>query len=399
MTGPRILFVQHALATGGSVVSLREVVTDALQRGYQCTVVCPNPIVAKFYDDIGAATFVTHLTVFNHNTVFFYRATPLDVFRFLKMLIMTFVSFLGLIRIVRSFKPEIIHLNSSNLILYTFFFRIFGIPTIYHVRENVVKGYFGIRKAFIRTMANALPKFIIYISEYELELLRTRIGKSFVIYNYVHEKDFLRSEALPAETTAQISPGKFKVIVLGGLFKIKGGDRILQALQYVGEGMELLVLGCSDPRQNGEELAAVDGKPYCMEIVDLLGRASIRNKVKFFGRVARPSDYIAYADALLFWAASPHFPRPVFEAWLLRKPVVYFNPQFKNKIIDEENVCVVGENSAPALASALAGLQASRHMEEEQKAKVYHLAKANFTEANFNKIDALYRRCLKTLLS
>ncbi|MBL0742217.1 glycosyltransferase [Chryseolinea sp. Jin1] len=367
---------------------------DALNQGYDCTVVCPNDTVAKVYDAIGAKTRVTRLTVFNHNTVFFYRATPLHAFLFFKMLVMTVVSFLGLLRIVRSLRPDIVHLNSSNLVLYTLLFKSFGVPTIYHVRENVVSGYFGIRRALIRATANATVRFIIFISEHEFALLGTRAAKSVVIYNYVHKEKFQQGASKIVADSGSESELRFRIIILGGLFSLKGGMTIVKSLQKTAADVELLVLGCADPRLQGEELAAVDGDDYRDEMVDLLNAPSVKHRVNFFGRVSNPEAYIAKADVLLFWAASPHFPRPVFEAWLLNKPVLYFNPLFENKIINAQNVYVIPENSEEALTQAMSSVRNSRLMSAESKADNYETARNNFTERNFIKINALYEQCL-----
>ncbi|SHG92245.1 Glycosyltransferase involved in cell wall bisynthesis [Chryseolinea serpens] len=391
MKGKCILYVQHAGAMGGSVVSLRELVLDAVQQQYRCVVACPNQEIADVYRAIGAEAFVTPIMGFNHNTALFYKATVLDILRFIKMLLMTRISFWKMRKIVKAVRPDIVHLNSSVLILYALFFRRFSIPVIYHVRENVVQGYFGWRKSFIRKAANKWAAAIIYISEYEFELLGTDLGKSTVIYNYVHEHAFQQDAEADNRPVAD---QQFKIVILGGLFNLKGGKTILESLMRAPSEVELLVLGGVDPREKGAELSALESKTYFAEIVALLNRPEVGDRVKFYGRVSNPAKYISRANALLFWAAAPHFPRPVFEAWLLEKPVLYYNPLFKNPIINERNVSVVQENTPDALAKCIQALPGSSFTSAETIAANYAVAKANFTEQNFLKIDAIYRQHL-----
>jgi len=376
---------------GGSVVSLRELVFDAIHHRYRCVVVCPNEEIAKIYEGIGAQTFVSPVMGFNHNTAFFYKATPLDALRFVKMLLMTCISFWEMRRIVKATRPNIIHLNSSILILYTWFFSKFAIPVVYHVRENIVPGYFGWRKSFIRKMANKYADAVVFISEHELELLDTDPGKSFVVYNYVHEQAFCRDAQADSQP---ISDQLFKILILGGLFSLKGGKTILESLKNVQSNVELHVLGGFDPRDNDAELNVIESKAYVMEIVNLLNLPEIGNRVKFYGRVNNPAKYIYQANALLFWAAAPHFPRPVFEAWLLKKPVLYYNPWFKNPMINERAVSVVEQNTAEALAKCIRELPGSLFTSAEIITANYMAAKTNFTERNFQKIDAIYQQHL-----
>jgi glycosyltransferase involved in cell wall biosynthesis len=384
-----ILYLQHADALGGSVVSLRELIVDALENNYNCTVVCPNLKVAKVYDEIGAKTYVNTVARLHHNTVYHYPFSIIGFLRFTKAILKTFWSFIRYWKILTETKPDIVHLNSSTLILCCIFFRIIGVPVILHVRENIVEGNVGIRKNLIRILANKMATAIIYISEYEFQILGTQPDKSFVIYNYVHE-DAFKSKITPLKPSKE----KFVLITLGGLFKLKGGNIILQSLAQVSNNIELLILGCDDPRLNDKEILQSETVEYLKELLTLLSLPEIDRKVKFIGKVNDPESYISAADALIFWAALPHFPRPVFEAWLLKIPVIYFNPLFKNGLINTDNTLQVEVSSPTSLREAINNIKSSVVFTDSARERSYALAKLNFTQMNFKKINGVYQSCL-----
>jgi glycosyltransferase involved in cell wall biosynthesis len=387
----RILYIQHADSIGGSVISLKEIVIDALATGYECTVICMNTDVAKIYQELGAQTLISLISPWNHNTALHYKLNLRGILKTIKVFLKTLASFIALAKTIKNIKPDIVHLNSSNLILYNIYFKFLSKPTIFHVRECIVTGNFGIRKNLIRKIANATATYVIYISEAEYGRLGTDPVKSFVIYNYVHEHSFL-SESNRREKRASSSK-KFRLITLGGLFSLKGGKIIVEAIRNCQQEVLLMVLGGTDPRIDKTEIERIDGQEYVEELIEVLNSIE-PDTIEFYGRVKNSGPFIREADALLFWAASPHFPRPVFESWLLRKPVLYFNPNFPSSKITSKNVFPVPEGTPQALADAIAAFRKSNLFSIDEVTQSYQLARGHFTEPNFQKINQLYRSCL-----
>ena len=81
-----ILYIEHGEIIGGSNVSLKEVIIDALQNGYRCHVICVNKLLADVFTEIGATTYVCTLAPLYHNTAYYYKFTVLDFLRFAKVL-------------------------------------------------------------------------------------------------------------------------------------------------------------------------------------------------------------------------------------------------------------------------------------------------------------------------
>ncbi|MBS1544522.1 MAG: glycosyltransferase family 4 protein [Bacteroidetes bacterium] len=390
MKSRTIFYIQHANALGGSVVSLRELIIDAKGRGYHCVVIAPNETIATVYREIGAESYVCDIAAFQHNTVIFYKFRIKDILRFGKSVFKTLLSFVLLHRLITKSRPDLVHLNSSTLIQYVPYFWVHRVPVVLHIRENIAKGYFGIRKAIMRRLADRLTCAIIYISEYELEILQTNRKRSLVIYNYVHEQSFLDDGLKHIESIDQT---KKTIIALGGLHKIKGGDIILESLRYINDA-ELFLLGCADPRIDPEGMDRSDGTQYVAKLSHLLDEPSIGSKVRFVGRVSNPASYIGTCSLLVFWAASPHFPRPVFEAWLLKKPVVYFNPDFKSDVLNENTVHIVVRASPIVLAETINNLNVTNYQGSEMQKLSYMIASERFTEKNFEAVERIYSLCV-----
>jgi glycosyltransferase involved in cell wall biosynthesis len=379
--------MQHATRVGGSVISLKELIIDAIASGIDCHVWCLNKEVAEFYRSVGAKTSVAPMAVFNHNTAFAYKATPAHIMHFCKQGLKFFISLFYTIQILRRFKPQIIHLNSSVLFPYLFFFKITGRGTIIHIREFVLPGRWGIRRGLIRKVLNRFADFIFYISEVEFNNIKTREQKSIVVYNYVHTSNFFNNLKKRPEADKKI-----RIITLGGVYRIKGGDVILEAFSQLDNKYELLILGSEDPRVNAFDLLQIEGQEYYDRVISLLNMPELSGRVTFAGRVPNPNEYLPLADALIFWAQAPHFPRPVFEGWLSKCPIIYFNPGFINQYITDETVDCIKSNSVSDIRSAIEHIGSNTTQPNNKVEKGYHIAIRTFTEQNFKVIETKYNQ-------
>lgn len=82
-----------------------------------------------------------------------------------------------------------------------------------------------------------------------------------------------------------------------------------------------------------------------------------RNCVKFVGKVKNVAPLLAACDVLVFAGMIPHFPRPVYEAGLMKKPVVVFDKQgITDNVDDGMTGIVVKERSGKAFGKALCSL-------------------------------------------
>ncbi len=80
----------------------------------------------------------------------------------------------------------------------------------------------------------------------------------------------------------------------------------------------------------------------------------------FVGKLDNVVSIIALCDGLIFAGCTPHFPRPVYEAWALKKPVIVFNIEgVSNNISENIDGVITKSNDAIGLAKAIKNVDVS----------------------------------------
>jgi len=76
--------------------------------------------------------------------------------------------------------------------------------------------------------------------------------------------------------------------------------------------------------------------------------------IRFIGKVDNVVPLIAICDILIFAGCTPHFPRPVYEAWALKKPIVAFDMDgISDNIENDIDGVIVNENTCYGLSNAI----------------------------------------------
>jgi glycosyltransferase involved in cell wall biosynthesis len=123
-----------------------------------------------------------------------------------------------------------------------------------------------------------------------------------------------------------------------------------------------------------------------------------QNCVKFVGKVKNVAPLLAACDVLVFAGTVPHFPRPVYEAGLMRKPVVVFEKQGITDNVDNGITGIVVKNhSGKAFGKALCSLlnqpEKMQAMGEAGYKKAHALPNA---EEGASLVAAIYQEILST---
>jgi glycosyltransferase involved in cell wall biosynthesis len=374
-----ILYVQHAAIMGGAVISLRTVVRDAVAIGCECWVVCPNEKIASVYAEVGAHTLVGPVVGFNHNTSYWYRATLRDMARMLLLTTQILRGTAFLKNVLRRIKPDLVHLNSSTLIPYCIGLRGMNVPVLVHVRENVASGYYGLRRWLLARICDAFAIHIVFISERELQILKTNPTKSSVVYNYVDCDEF----TAPPSWHSADKPGSWQLLSLGGISEIKGTHTLIEVASRLGPPFELTIIGSDDPREVKSTSA------YQKRIAAMLDQHRAVN-VHLVGATTDVRPYLAACNVLIFWSTVPHFARPVFEAWLFGKPAIVHQAVADGTNLSNETCLVVDDDSPDALMRAI--LEVKEHYPEHlRRAEQGRLiARQKFGRQNFTHLQRLY---------
>ena len=332
----RILFIQHASAMGGSVLSLLYLMQKLDRSKYIPVVACVSPLggVVELYQSQGIETFHwPRLAIFPHTTGGWYPIWNPRALGQLAKKIAAFPSGVTATRqLIQKVKPDLVHLNSVVLAPSAVGVKREKIPLVWHVREAVVPGHMGCRRALIKHWLMSLPDEIIFISSDEKQqLLNNRRG--VVIPNFVDFNRFNQEvDGSACRQDLGLKKSDFAVLFLGGLGKIKGIHPFLEAVRIEHERNPHLhvVIASGISPQSTRWIART-----ARVVLPLLGCPTTRQRAMAFMQLNQMQCYvhllpfrsdierlIAACDVLAFPSIEPHFARPVIEAGAMGKPVI-----------------------------------------------------------------------------
>lgn len=356
----RVLYIHHA-GLGGSALSLYYTVTALDRERWEPVVALIKPAgpVVDLYREAGIECIEwPGIRTFEHTTANHMRWWwPPDWARGVALVTTLGQSVRRTGELIEQVKPDIVHLNAVVLGPSALAVRAWGGAWIWHVREQPVRGVFGIRTAALgRALAN-WPEQVIFLSEGDR---RAWVGgrTGVVVHNYVDLDRF--KPGIPDERAALgIAPDDPVVAYIGGISAVKGIMPLLDALAILRQ--EFPHLRCLMPGtvyQQSETLMARTARRLLPLVgsgtlaqrafrkIDALNSTCVRLP---FRRDIAP--VLASADVVAFPAIRAHFPRPAVEAAALGKPVVASRfPGIDEVVQDGET----GLLTAPGEASALA---------------------------------------------
>lgn len=376
----RILFVHHGSAEAGAFQSLLYLV-KALDRTRYEPVVCSGDKdawqVESIFSAEGIAACSCDLPRFAHTTLGeyqLYRKSGLQgILRWFKQYPSACME---LERLLNTIKPDLVHFNSLTLAPYAFTAGKCRIPAIVHVREPVLHGIFGVRRAWLRRHLIANTSKVIAICQDNLDRLALPAGKGEVIYNPVSFAKFdfrlSRDEArrrlgIPANAKAALMTVTSTPLVKGFVPFIKAMQQVIKTHSELW----CLIPGLTIPAMPHPPINSI------RRIVALaLGR--YRNQTRLYalanngglqGRIiccefaGNMEQWIAAADIVCVPHTQPHFSRTLLEAGAMKKPVVASRLGGLEECVREgETGLLVPAGDAQALALAV-----ERLLQDEQE--------------------------------
>ncbi len=170
MAKPRkILYLQHAGAFSGSVMSLLYLL-KGLDRSQYLPIIAlirPSQELMELYTEAGFETLPwPGIETFEHTTASWARiSSPLTCLQFVKCLLEWKRSQSRTLELIKDVQPDLVHLNSIVLVPSALALKNAGIPFIWHVREEPVPGYWGLRTRFLRNLLKQQGERVIFISQ------------------------------------------------------------------------------------------------------------------------------------------------------------------------------------------------------------------------------------------
>ena len=325
----RILYVHHGQGLGGAPLSLLYLLQSLDRTRYE-------PIVAWLHDGEAANLFRRNgievqiwskVSDFAHASGGWYPLyDPRGIWAFVDRSVRLLPSALRAKKAIMSLNPDLVHLNSSTLVTVALGARWARVPCIWHVREIVHSGHLGLRRFFLRHAVNTLPDAVIYICEASRMAWRDQ-GLGEVIYNFVDFTQFDRN--ISGEWMRHklgLVPTDKVVLMLGGLSKVKGARELVLAMARVHRrlsNVHCVIAGYAVPDINGlSRTKRVHG--YADSVANLIKDKGLSDYVLLPGWCQNVPELIAAADVVAVPWTTPHFARPVIEAGAMARPVVGF---------------------------------------------------------------------------
>ncbi len=356
----RICYFVHSGSVGGASISLLYLLQQMDLNIYDPLVIfLSESPMRKAFQDLAVETLIARgMTYFSHTTgeslSFRNPRGWLQLVLFLPSVAKTYL-------LIRRLKPDIVHLNSATLVPQVIGAKLAGAKVVWHIREYVVDGILGMRKALLKWVARRYADSLVTIMSGQGERLGCP-GKAHLIYNFVDFHVFDRS----LRERQHRSPGRPKTVtMLGADSSIKGTLELVKAYPLVKERVgevRFVIAGTGSPNESKNSVG-----PIRRAVRRVLGRDSYQRKVYayvkescgdgvvFAGVVNDVPALLAETDLVVFPSTAPHFARPVIEAGAIAIPVVASDIEGPREVVKHgETGLLVPPSDPAALADAIA---------------------------------------------
>jgi glycosyltransferase involved in cell wall biosynthesis len=356
----RVLFVDEDGGRAGSTVSLEYLLRGFRADGWEVHVLSgKKEPEARRLRDCGAEVIsfasgrYPPITMYSHFTntrsllsIGGVLVTAHDLMAFVRGIILV-------ARAIIKVRPNLLYANEHSVAQAALTARLFGLPSVIHVRSRILAGTWGIRRWIFSRLVVANNRFVFPITEVEREMLRAKPAerdKIVVVGEFVpgdlgpqrFQTDRRKRFGLPADRPT--------VTLLGGVSEIKGSLVFLRAAEIVFE-------------HRPDVLFVIAGKAYRASRIDranyercepLVRRLQERNGLRLLGEIEDSLGLLAETDIVVSASTETHFSRPIVEGWGLGKAAVASDTVHMRTLVnDGVNGLLYPLGNHEALASCL----------------------------------------------
>lgn len=345
----KVIFIHHGSVPGGAPTSLRNTLIELKNHNaYDIEIFCFYSSMLSYFRETNLPVTTLGVPppqVIGRILIGYARFVPITFYCLIKE-IFSFHYYFKLYRYLKNKSPDLIHLNSSVLVIVAIIAKFCKIPLVWHIRENPKNYIFGFNKVFAGWLIRNLANQVVCISELEAKSFGfDTLNNANIIYNSVDFRSFhseAKSDGQFSKELLNIPKDAFLLATLGGCSPHKGIDQLLEMMPYLDSHIHLLVAGSVLTPLESANSYRIHKIIWCLE--DLLIRCKVRDRrlwfyddrVRYLISKLGPSfsqvhlldnvdDVVPLLDSidlLLFAGTFPHFPRPVYEAWTMCKPVL-----------------------------------------------------------------------------
>ncbi|MFA6527075.1 MAG: glycosyltransferase family 4 protein [Candidatus Babeliales bacterium] len=314
----RILYIHHGQGLGGAPLSLLALIKTLDRTRYHPMVLFLwNSEVIDLYKQQGIEVYgPVGRSDFSHTAIWNFKWYHLPyLVRAIKDTIITACSTAHIW--FDRLQPNLVHLNTSSLIAWGYVAHKKKIPVVWHIREPLAPGYFGLRKKLITSCVSRYATIIISISNNDAKPWATD-HRTHIIPNPVDHTVF------NPESFTNKNPVQPTILFVGGMSREKGTFLILKVFQQLltrVPNAHLVIAGYFDRTKKFPFYKKFFPEYRFVKAVDRL-YSQLATHVTLTGPTTRIPELLSSATALVFPATVGHFARPVIEAGFMKKPVI-----------------------------------------------------------------------------
>lgn len=389
-----ILFVHHLPVMGGATQSLLSLVKQAMAAGYSCKVLFlrkEGNAIQRYREEGIDVCIAENIMTYAHAYGAYNSFVSRRPWRVITNLIKTFASVKNAQKIISKEKPSLVYLNTSVLIPFAIAAKKEHVPVIWHLREQIHKGIFGIRKKMVQSLFRKYAHTIIAISQVNASSLGVKNIQ--VIYNSVNFNQFDKNLDTSVVKQKWSIHAPFVICFIGGKVLSKGADLLVESileLLKVRDDFQVIIAGQFNT-EDKQMMNKIEKKVYALCKQNPL----LKDKLIFTGSLPNVAEIIAASDVLIWPATTPHFARPIMEAMVMAKPVIASDFQSSAEILEHERQGILVPPSPKSLANAMLHLMTNRELTKEMGQAAYNKAK-NLFDASVNNERIIKE--IKTLL-
>jgi glycosyltransferase involved in cell wall biosynthesis len=294
------------------------------------------------------------------------------------------IAFARLVRVVRSFRPTIVHTHLQSANLYgRLAARLARVPLVVATEHNVY-GEKARRYVFVERRLARMTDALVAVSDEVRQFLSRQLAIAPSAIRIVRNgvAAGAASPQMVAELRARIG-GKADSVSLGTIASLtpkKGHQFLVRAgarLRERGIACSLVLAGAGPERSRLERLAADLGLTQC---------------VHFLGAVRNAADVLALIDIFVLPSLAEGMPLALLEAMQAGKPVVATAVGGVPEVVTSGvNGLLVARASEAELADAIGSLAHSPELRSRLGAAARETIERDFTEASYlGALSALY---------
>jgi glycosyltransferase involved in cell wall biosynthesis len=285
--------------------------------------------------------------------------------------------------LLRSERPDLVHLNTAALLPLGIAAKREGIPVVWHIREVVNPGT-PVGRWLSRKIVNTADR-VIAASQYVADGLPARepgtgtdtegnADQVAVIHNAVDTSRFDPEQINGAEIRSRLGIDESAIVVgiLGSVQAVKGHFLLAEAARQLltnHPNIVLMIVGGGAPEGYGQtwkgRLKSVLRVPFDHEerLARIVERNGTKANFRFCGYQADVAPFVAAMDVVVSPNLAPEgFGRPLIEAMAMAKPVVASDIGPSREILGDATAIFCPPGEPDTLARALTRLASDPEM-------------------------------------